>query len=151
MRTAFAAAALLLAGCAAGGVQEREFSAELTGYQVVGGGDLEGTGRASVRLNPSGDRLCWDLIVRGTEPAISASIRRAAAGLEGPEAVELTTPAPDGASRGCTAVPPHFARELSLAPHAFYVAIATALHPNGAIRGQLRGRRPIRARRIRDD
>lgn len=148
---AAAAAAALLSGCAGGGVRERDFSATLTGYQAVPGpGDLDGTGRAEVRIATGGDQLCWELNVRGIGPAVSAGLYRGQAGSAGEQVLALPLPGPDGASQGCAAVPAGTVAQLSVYPHLYYVAVATAEHPGGAIRGQLRGRRAIEPRRVPD-
>lgn len=148
---AIATAAALLAGCAAGGVRERQFAATLTGYQAVPGpGDLDGTGRAEFRIAPGGGELCWQLNVRDIGPAVSAGLYRGQAGSAGEEVLGLPLPGPDGSTEGCAAVADETMAQLSGYPHLFHVAVATAEHPGGAIRGQLRGRRAIEPRRVRD-
>lgn len=139
-------ALLLLVGCAGTGIEQREFVATLTGYQTAAPGNLEGTGTATLRIDPVASRLCWELTVRGIGVATEARLLRGAAGTEGVAVVPLRTPGPDGRSEGCTPILPAIAAELSRAPYFFYVEVATRDYPGGAIRGQLRGRRAIEPR-----
>jgi len=137
-----AAAAALLHGCAAPGVVTRsELTSTLTGYQATPGpGDLDGTGTARVRVDAEAGRLCWDLNVRGIDPASAAHIHRGEAGGVGPPVVPLTAPDAAGRSEGCAAVAPGLAAEMIGRAHAFYVNVHNPAFAAGAIRGQLRGR-----------
>jgi hypothetical protein len=85
--------------------------------------------------------------VRAIGPATVLHIHRGAAGSVGPPVVTLATPDAAGHSQGCAAVDPGLAREIGLRPYDFYVNVHTEAHPTGAIRGQLRSTRPIRAPR----
>ena len=136
-----AGALALLAGCATGpGMSRADLSATLTGLQEVPGpGDPDGTGTGEVRVEPGQGRVCWDVFARQIDPATAAHIHRGAAGAAGPPVVPLTTPGPDGRSRGCAAIDAALARELSTQAHGFYLNVHTAAFPAGAIRGQLRG------------
>lgn len=136
----------LLAACASvgqrGEVVNREFTASLTGFQSTPHqGDLDGTGYASLRLDRlANPQLCWEMSVRGITPATAAHVHRGAAGTAGPPVVPITTPDSSGTSRGCAAVDAALAREIAVQPHLFYLNVHNAEFPNGAIRGQLRGR-----------
>lgn len=133
------AAALLVAGCAAPGVQRTRLAVTLTGLQEVPGpGDPDGTGTAELRVDPAG-RVCWDLFVRQVDPATAAHIHRGAAGTAGPPVITLPTPGADGRSRGCAEIDPALAREIAVQAYNFYVNVHTAAFPAGAVRGQLRG------------
>ena len=135
------AGALLAAGCAsAPGMERATLAVSLNGIQEVPGpGDADGNGTAEIRAEPNSGRVCWDLFVRQIDAATAAHIHRAAAGSAGPPVVTLTTPGPDGHSRGCTAVDPLLAADIAGRAHDFYVNVHTAAFPAGAIRGQLRG------------
>ena len=53
----------------------RPFRTSLTGEaEVPGPGDPDGSGEASVRLNPGRGEVCFDLTVQGIEPATAAHI-----------------------------------------------------------------------------
>lgn len=144
-----AGAALTLAGCAGGAEMSRQvLNVSMTGIQEVPGpGDADGNGTAQIRVTPRDGQVCWDLYARGIDPATAAHIHRGAAGTAGPPVVTLTTPDATGRSQGCAAVPQGLARDIAMRGHEFYVNVHTAAHPAGAIRGQLRGSRPMRAPR----
>ncbi len=143
---ATAAALVALAGCA-GRPEDRRavLMVTMTGIQEVPGpGDADGSGTAEIRVDPRGGQLCWNLYARGIDPPTAAHVHRGAAGIAGPPVVTLTTPDAAGRSQGCAAVDPMVAREIATRGHDFYVNVHTQPHPAGAIRGQLRGRGPIR-------
>lgn len=146
-------AALAFAACATAAPRSMALTSTLTGYQAAPGpGDLDGTGTAQVRLDPSAGRLCWDVSARGIDPATAAHIHRGEAGSVGPPVVALTPPVPER-SEGCAAADPVLLREMRARPHGFYVNIHNAQFPESAIRGQLRGearrreRQPVRRSR----
>jgi hypothetical protein len=147
MRARFAVLILLVVGVAAlvlsatipasdGG---RPFTTTLTGAaEVPGPGDPDGSGTASLRLNPGQGEVCFELTVTGIAPATAAHIHVAPAGVAGPVVVPLTPPT-SGSSSGCVSA----SRELLLAiiqePEAYYVNVHNAEFPAGALRGQLEG------------
>jgi hypothetical protein len=150
---AFAASAGLLTSCVSSPELLRtELNATLTGHQQTpAAGDLDGTGTARVIVEAGQERICWDLAVRGIEPATAAHIHRGAAGSAGPPLVTLTTPGADGRSNGCTAIVRDLGAEIAAAPDRFYVNVHNAPYPGGAVRGQLRGRSFIQPGRPREN
>jgi hypothetical protein len=136
-----AAAALLAAGCATQPQDQRALlQVSLTGIQEAPGpGDPDGNGTAEVRVNPGNGEVCWNLFARAIAPASAAHIHRGEAGSSGPPVVPLTAPDAAGRSQGCTTVDPAVAREIAYRAHGFYLNVHNEEHPNGAIRGQLRG------------
>jgi hypothetical protein len=153
-RTGYCALGLvLLAGCATS-QQDRPavLQVTMTGLQEVPGpGDPDGTGTAEVRVNPREGRVCWDVYARQIDAATMAHIHRGAAGSAGPPVLTLTTPDAAGHSQGCATVEIPLAREIATRGYDFYVNVHTAPHPQGAIRGQLRGSTLIREPRQRPD
>lgn len=146
-----AAVALALAGCATGGEENRPaiLNVTLTGLQEVPGpGDPDGSGTAEIRVNPRAGGVCWNLYARQIDAATAAHIHRGAEGSAGPPVVTLTAPDANGRSQGCATIDVALARELVMRSYNFYVNVHTAPHPQGAIRGQLRGE--IRTQRVRD-
>ncbi|MDQ8756186.1 CHRD domain-containing protein [Sphingosinicella sp. LHD-64] len=143
MKTIWAAAIAILAlnGCATRPENRpTELQVTLTGLQEVPGpGDPDGTGTAEIRVDPSENQVCWNVYARQIDPATAAHIHRGAAGVAGPPVVTITTPDAAGRSQGCVTVEPQLAREIATQSHNFYVNIHTGPHPQGAIRGQLRG------------
>src|SRR5918993_126162 len=117
------------------------FTVELTGEAEVNTagvpnqGDLDGTGTATLTINPGLGTVCYTIEVAGVEPLTAAHIHVAPSTLPGPVVVPLPV-GPSGGS-GCTAV----SRDLVLAiitdPSAYYVNVHNATYPAGALRGQL--------------
>lgn len=146
-----AVAVLALAGCATRPENRpTELQVTLTGLQEVPGpGDPDGTGTAEIRVDPGENQVCWNVYARQIEPATAAHIHRGAAGSAGPPVVTITTPDAAGRSQGCATVEPQLAREIVMQGYNFYVNVHTASHPQGAIRGQLRGGAMVRTPRRR--
>jgi hypothetical protein len=141
MRILIVAGLALLAGCATGPQNRRAtLYVSMNGIQEVPGpGDPDGNGTVEINVVPGQGQVCWDLYARQIEPATAAHIHRGAEGIAGPVVLMLTAPDAAGHSRGCATVDPALAREMAWQGHAFYVNVHNATHPNGAIRGQLRG------------
>jgi CHRD domain len=145
-----ALAALALAGVASAARLDgadhggRPFSTELTGAaEVPGPGDPEGSGTATITVNPGQEEVCWTIEAEGIQlPAISAHIHEGTVGVAGDVVVTLTPPLEvgddgSGFSSGCAEV----SREVALAilknPENYYVNVHNVDHPTGALRGQL--------------
>jgi len=107
--------------------------------EVPGPGDPRGNGTVEINVVPAAGQVCWNLYARQIDAATAAHIHRGAEGIAGPVVVTLTTPDAAGHSQGCATVDPMLAREIAYQGYLFYVNVHTATHPNGAIRGQLRG------------
>ena len=139
LATAAAAAAATAQPAAEGG---RKFTTELTGEAEVNGagvpnqGDLDGTGTATVTINPGQGRICYDIEVAGIAAPTRGHIHRAPAGANGgivvgffePEAVDL---------EDCVDVDRALALEIIKNPERFYVNVHNVPFPGGALRGQL--------------
>ncbi len=141
MRMLILAGAMLVAGCATGPQNQRAtLYVSMTGIQEVPGpGDPDGNGTVEINVDPRQAQVCWNLYARQIDPATAAHIHRGAEGVAGPVVLMLTTPDASGHSQGCANVDPALAREIAYQGHMFYANVHTATHPNGAIRGQLRG------------
>jgi hypothetical protein len=136
------AAAAKLGGTDQGG---RFFTTTLSGAEEVdpitgalGAGDPDGSGLATLTVNPGQREICYELSVEDIMlPAIGAHIHEGAAGENGPVVVPLNPPDASGVSSGCAEV----SRELALAiiqdPENYYVNVHTTDFENGALRGQL--------------
>lgn len=120
----------------------RKFTTELTGEAEVDStgapnqGDLDGTGTASVTVNPGQQRICFEITVDGIAAPTRGHIHRAPAGSNGAvvvgffeaEAVDLD---------GCVATTRALAIEIIQHPERFYVNVHNGEFPAGALRGQL--------------
>jgi hypothetical protein len=133
------ALALLAACVGQPGNQRATLYVSMTGMQEVPTGDPDGNGTVEIRVTPATGSLCWNLYARAIGPATAAHIHRGPAGAAGPPVLALTTPDANGRSQGCASVDQQLARQMVLAAQDFYVNVHTEAHPQGAIRGQLRG------------
>ncbi len=138
-----AIAALAIAGPASatklGGADQggRLLTTTLTGAEEVPGpGDPDGTGFASVTVNPGKGLVCYELSVSGIAPATGAHIHEAPFGETGDIVVELVPPT-NGSSSGCVEVDRAEAKEILKDPADYYVNVHNEEYPAGALRGQL--------------
>ena len=124
----------------------RPFSTELTGAEevdpvtgAVGVGDPDGSGTATITLNPGQEEVCFELTVADIDTPIGAHIQEGAAGTTGPVVVGLEPlpPTGDSSSSGCVSLERQEIIEILRDPSNYYVNVHTALFPEGAIRGQL--------------
>jgi len=116
----------------------RVFTVNLTGAAEVNTagepnqGDPDGSGTATLSINPGTGEICWTIEVEGVDPITGAHIHFAPSTAPGPIVVPL-----DPYSGGCTEV----SRELALAiltdPTSYYVNVHNATYLAGALRGQL--------------
>jgi hypothetical protein len=128
-----------------GGQGGRPFTISLTGEAEVteagvpNQGDLDGTGTATLRINPGQREVCWTIEVSMVEPIAAAHIHFAPSTTTGPVVVPLNP-----YTGGCTQVDmsgQRLTRDLLLAiitnPTSYYVNVHNAPFPAGALRGQL--------------
>lgn len=135
--TAAAVAAMLATTVAAQQSPSTRWTVPLTGEEEVSpGGDPDGTGTATIRINTSSNQLCYTLRVRGIEPATAAHIHEAPAGSAGPVVVGLKAPT-GGQSSGCVKVDNAQLLEILADPEEYYVNVHNDSYPGGALRGQL--------------
>ena len=107
-------------------------AAEVNAQGVPNQGDPDGTGTATITVNPGQSEVCWTISVSGVEPITAAHIHVAPPTTTGPVVVPLNPYA-----GGCTDV----ARDIALAiiqnPDAYYINVHNVPYPAGALRGQL--------------
>jgi CHRD domain-containing protein len=112
-------------------------STPLTGAEEFPGpGDPDGSGSATLRLNPGLEQICYNLTVSDIAPATSAHIHIGAAGTAGPVVVGLEPPT-DGSSSGCASADRDLIKNILKNPSDYYVNVHNAVYPAGAVRGQL--------------
>lgn len=115
----------------------RTLTATLTGAaEVPGPGDPDGSGQATITLNPGQGEICWELSVTGIAPATAAHIHVGAVDVAGPVVVGLAPPT-GGSSSGCTSADPALIKAIMKNPEQYYVNVHNAEYPAGALRGQL--------------
>ena len=117
-----------------------KFKTSLTGSaEVPGPGDPDGSGEATITINPGKAQLCWNIKVRNIDPATAAHVHIGLAGMSGGVVVGLSAPAAaTGVSSGCAAIARSLADAIRKSPASYYVNVHNAAYPNGALRGQLR-------------
>ena len=129
-------------------------SAVLTGLaEFPGPGDADGTGTASVTVDPEAGTLCYSVSTANiVTPITLAHIHEGVAGTTPPNNIRVHfSAAPgdaDGVFSGCAANPgdynvpagvtiQQFLQGLVNNPSNYYVNVHNAVHPAGAVRGQL--------------
>ena len=132
------AAALTLA--LAGAAQAAPAADKATGVRLsatlggANGGDPDGTGTFTGRLNPGQGQLCYTLTTANLDEVKMAHIHIGAAGVSG----GVFVPLPGlGAGEHCVAVDQAKATALVAKPGDYYVNVHTAAFMGGAVRGQL--------------
>ena len=133
---ALAATTILSAPASAQQDTGKRFSVALEGEQVTFGGDLDGTGTASIRINAGRGQVCYTIRVRNIETATLAHIHEGPDGQNGPVVVDFNPPA-SGSSSGCVNVGRELAREIIQTPSDYYVVVHNDEFPAGALRGQM--------------
>lgn len=131
--------ALAIGGGASAFAEEggRPISVALTGpAEAPTPGDPDGSGTATLRINPGQQQVCYELSVTGIAAATAAHIHKAPAGAAGPVVVGLTAPT-SGSSKACAEVARQLALDILKTPADYYVNVHNAEFPGGAVRGQL--------------
>ena len=116
--------------------------AKLTGAQIVNddGGAPRGVAQATLTLNPDRDRICFEISYRGLGGKAAAGyLRKGEAGQTARPAVVLFAGRASSPVSACVgAVGERTMTGLQDHPGGYYVDLATAKRPKGAVRGQLR-------------
>ena len=107
-------------------------AAEVTSQGVPNQGDLDGTGTATLSINPGTGEVCWDIEVAGVAPITAAHIHVGSSTTTGPVVVPLDPDDP-----GCDDIDRELALAILTDPGSYYVNVHNAYFPAGALRGQL--------------
>lgn len=136
--TAAAALAVLITGTTgARAADDKKFTVALEGDQVTVGGDPDGTGTATIRIDAQAGEICYRLRTRNIDEAFASHIHEGAAGTDGPVVVNFTPPGANGMSSGCVNVGRELATEIANDATDYYVVVHTTPFPAGALRGQM--------------
>lgn len=122
--------------------QAGNFSVELTGEAVPGGGDPDGQGSATLDLNPQREEACFTITwsrLRGEVTALHLHV--AAPGSEGPHWIDFFNdqrfPGAQNMTSGCVPTPRDKIDAVISRPTDYYVNVHSTAFEKGAIRGQL--------------
>ena len=102
-------------------------------------GDEDGSGTASIVIDPAAGTACWTLTAENIMPVTQSHIHVGAEGESGDIVVPLDVDGFEGSSEGCIEPMEDAAvlQEIVDNPAGFYVNLHTEDFPAGAIRGQL--------------
>jgi len=130
-------ASLALAGMVA--AAETTLTAELAGVtEGENPGDPDGSGSATITLDPETGEACWELSAEGIGAVIQSHIHEGAEGVSGGVVVPLDVDGFDGTSSGCVSdQDADVLQAIVDDPAGFYVNLHTEEFQAGAIRGQL--------------
>ncbi|MDH3539067.1 MAG: CHRD domain-containing protein [Acidimicrobiia bacterium] len=113
----------------------RAWDLGLVGAQVVGLGDADGFVPLSLTVSTSGRVCTTSYTAERIDSAIGIGLYAAAEGLTGPLVADVTF---GSTHTGCATVVPRSAAAMVLAnPPGYYLQVATAQFPDGAVRAQL--------------
>ncbi len=136
LAAAVASAALLAVlpatAASAGG---RPFTTTLTGAaEAPGPGDDNGSGRATLTINPGQGEVCYRISATGVDTLLAGHIHEAPVGSAGPVVVPLFSAQTGSQLSGCVTVSRALAREILPSPSDYYVNVHNAEFPAGALR-----------------
>jgi len=112
-------------------------SATLTGAaEEPAPGDVDGSGRAKITLDPAKGEACYDLTVDNVDTPTAAHIHKGPAGTAGNVVIGLTPPT-QGKAAGCLPADKALVADVAANPSQYYVNVNNATYERGAVRGQL--------------
>jgi hypothetical protein len=100
--------------------------------------DEDGTGSATVVLDPDAGTACWEMSAENIDPVTISHIHEGAAGVDGDVVIDLDLDGFEGTSEGCNDAADADALQAIIDnPSGYYVNLHNEAFPGGAIRGQL--------------
>ncbi len=103
-----------------------------------GPGDPDGSGVASLRLNPGAGQVCYTITYANVNGVTAGHIHEAPANAAGPVVVGLFAGSDtDGTIEGCVRADRSLILDIIQNPEDYYVNLHNADFPAGSIRGQL--------------
>jgi hypothetical protein len=122
---------------------------EVTAAGKKRAGDLGARGGATAVID--GDQFCFGIVVKnlssnatGSNTPMAAHVHKGRRNVAGPIRITLTPPSSGdpGASSGCVTVnEPALLAAIKRNPHKYYINVHNGAFPEGAVRGQLSGKR----------
>ena len=119
---------------------ETTLTAQLAGSAET---DEDGTGTATLVLDPDTGTACWEMTAEGIDPVTISHIHEGAEGVDGGVVVDLDLDGFEGTSEGCNEAAEADALQAIIDdPAGYYVNLHNEAFPGGAIRGQLAASTP---------
>lgn len=100
------------------------------------GGDMDGSGRVELTVDPAGRQVCYDFALSNLATPLMAHIHKGAEQRNGPSVVTLFT-GPGADLIDCVPWTEKWLAAIVDDPAGFYVNVYTTEYPDGAVRGQL--------------
>lgn len=126
-----AAAILASAGVAHAASSTNVVAATLDGSSVVSGGDPDGSGSFTLRIDAGDGGFCYDLNINGVRNVGAAHIHEGAEGLPGRPVLDLV------AGSHCSNTDAQALNDIVDNPSNYYIDVLSSDYPEGAVRGQL--------------
>ena len=108
---------------------------EVNAQGVPNQGDPDGSGTATIFINPGQKRVCYEITLTNVEGVTAAHIHEAPAGRNGP--VEIGLFMNGGPLTGCADATSRQLAQIIAKPSNYYVNVHSTSKPAGAVRGQL--------------
>jgi len=104
-------------------------------------GDLNARGGATAVID--GNQFCFGIVVKNLDEPTAAHVHKGRPSVNGDIVIPLTKPSAGdpGTSSGCETVDPALLAAINRNSHKYYFNVHTMAFTNGAIRGQLFGKR----------
>jgi len=104
-------------------------------------GDPDGRGGATVVID--GNQFCFGIVVKNLDQPVAAHVHKGRPSVAGGIVIPLDPPSSGdpGDSSNCVTVDPTLLAAIKRNPHKYYFNVHTGPFPDGAIRGQLFGKR----------
>lgn len=119
---------------------ETTLTAQLAGSAET---DEDGTGTATLVLDPDAGTACWEMTAEGIDPVTISHIHEGAEGVDGGVVVDLDLDGFEGTSEGCNeAAEAEVLQAIIDDPASYYVNLHNEAFPGGVIRGQLAASTP---------
>jgi hypothetical protein len=110
-------------------------ASEVNAQGVPNQGDPDGSGTATLFINPGQKRVCYEITLNNVEGVTAAHIHEAPAGRNGPVVIGLFMNG--GPLTGCADATSRQLAEIISKPSDYYVNVHSTSKPAGAVRGQL--------------
>ena len=120
---------------AVGNAASTTLTAKLSGKSEVPKGDPNGSGTATIKIDPAKKTACFTIKLKNIEPTSAGHIHKGKKGVAGPIVIPLF--AGTAKHSGCVKASKSLLSKILKSPASYYVNVHNAKYPGGALRGQL--------------